>query len=145
MTVRKIQSGRITTISANTYVGEIGTLFYNESLGDLRLSDAVTPGGIPLNVVGSGGSGNIWASLPSNTAGYLHNDGSGTLTWVNTVISNYANANVASYLSSGLDPTINAINNTISNVYNAIDGGGATTVYYAPTDLFLNGGGASGS
>ena len=56
MTIQKIKSGRITTIVADQYVGEIGTIFYNQEIGDLRLSDGVSLGGIPL-VLGGGGSG----------------------------------------------------------------------------------------
>lgn len=50
MTVQKIKSGRITSIVADQYIGENGTIFYNESLGDLRLSDGSTLGGKLLSV-----------------------------------------------------------------------------------------------
>jgi len=62
MTIQKIKSGRVKNIIADAFVGERGMIFYNESLGDLRLSDGVTPGGIPLNVGGSGGTVD-WASI----------------------------------------------------------------------------------
>lgn len=57
--VKKIKAGRIGSleISANTYVGDHGTIFYDEELGDLRLSDGITPGGIPLSFGGNGGGG----------------------------------------------------------------------------------------
>ena len=48
MSIQKIKSGRIITVNAGTYVGEKGTIFYDENLGDLRLSDGLTPGGISL-------------------------------------------------------------------------------------------------
>jgi hypothetical protein len=48
MTTQKIRSGRIISIDADEYIGEKGTVFYNETLGDLRLSNGVTLGGIPL-------------------------------------------------------------------------------------------------
>jgi hypothetical protein len=54
MTIRKIQAGRITSVVASQYVGEKGTIFYNESSGSLRLSDGITTGGI--NILGNGGS-----------------------------------------------------------------------------------------
>jgi len=56
--IRKIKAGRIGSleVSANTYVGETGTIFYDEVLGDLRISDGHTPGGILINT-GTGGSG----------------------------------------------------------------------------------------
>jgi hypothetical protein len=56
VTIQKIKSGRINTVVADAYVGEIGTIFYNQDIGDLRLSDGVSLGGIPL-VLGGGGSG----------------------------------------------------------------------------------------
>ena len=45
MSIRKIRAGRIPTISANEYIGERGTIFWNEDTGELRLSDGITPGG----------------------------------------------------------------------------------------------------
>ena len=57
MPIQKIKSGRIITVQSNTFVGEKGQLFYDEDLGDLRLSDGVTPGGRILIGNGAGGSG----------------------------------------------------------------------------------------
>ena len=48
MPIQKIKSGRIITVQAETYVGEKGIIFYDEDTGLLRLSDGVTPGGIPV-------------------------------------------------------------------------------------------------
>jgi hypothetical protein len=45
MSVRKLRSGRITTITAAQFVGQEGTLFWDEPAGLLRLSDGSTPGG----------------------------------------------------------------------------------------------------
>jgi hypothetical protein len=45
MSVRKLRSGRITTITATEYVGQEGTIFWDEPAGLLRLSDGATPGG----------------------------------------------------------------------------------------------------
>ena len=53
MTVQKIKSGRVTTVVAETFVGEQGHLFYDEYTGIIRLSDGITPGGI---IVGGGGA-----------------------------------------------------------------------------------------
>lgn len=55
MPVQKIKSGRIITVQAPTYVGEKGTIFYDEDTPELRLSDGYTPGGI-LFATGSGGT-----------------------------------------------------------------------------------------
>lgn len=57
MTIQKIKSGRVTSVVADEFVGDLGQIFYNEELGDLRLSDGVSPGGIPLVLGSSGGSG----------------------------------------------------------------------------------------
>jgi hypothetical protein len=70
MTVQKIQSGRIITQTADEFVGNFGTLFYNESLGDLRLGDGVTPGGRPLNLGGGTGT-SISYTLPAATSSTL--------------------------------------------------------------------------
>lgn len=133
MSIKKIQAGRINTITANAYVGEYGTIFYNEALGDLRLSDGVTLGGVPLNV-GSGGSGN------------------GVVYWTN-IIGTPTFANVA-YTGSYNDlidlPSIYSTGALIeggasSTVFNILglnlDGGTISTVYI-PEDIFIDGGGA---
>jgi hypothetical protein len=54
MTVRKIQSGRVVTLTAEQFIGEKGTIFYNEDTGNLRMSDGLTVGGVPI--VGLAGS-----------------------------------------------------------------------------------------
>lgn len=56
MPVQKIKSGRIITVQAETYVGDKGIIFYDEDTPELRLSDGVTPGGIPFT---SGGGGYV--------------------------------------------------------------------------------------
>ena len=70
MPIQKIKSGRIITVDATTYVGERGTIFYDESTGLLRLSDGVTPGG--LLVTAGGGSapaGNVDGGGPATVYG----------------------------------------------------------------------------
>jgi len=41
MTVQKIKSGRINTIVANDYVGDMGIIFYNQEIGDLAVNGAI--------------------------------------------------------------------------------------------------------
>ena len=48
MTVRKIQSGRVVTLTAEQFIGEKGTIFYNEESGNLRISDGQTVGGLAI-------------------------------------------------------------------------------------------------
>lgn len=45
--VRKVKAALVKQDSS-TYVGEIGYLFYDVGSGEFRLSDGVTPGGLPL-------------------------------------------------------------------------------------------------
>ena len=60
----KISSG-ITQTQFNSYVGEVGRLFYNLSTGELRISDGQTPKGLPVYVAVS--SANIGNLLITNT------------------------------------------------------------------------------
>lgn len=41
------------------WIGQKGEIFYNSDVGELRLSDGVTPGGLPLPGAGTGGPGGI--------------------------------------------------------------------------------------
>lgn len=54
MTIQKIKGGRVNNVIADEHIGDKGSLFYNEDLGDLRLSDGITKGGIPLTFNSSG-------------------------------------------------------------------------------------------
>ncbi len=58
MPIYKVKAGRVVTVSAETYVGDKGVIFYDEDTGELRLSDGETPGGISI-VTGSTGSGTL--------------------------------------------------------------------------------------
>jgi hypothetical protein len=69
MSVLKIQAGRVVQTTLDTYIGIKGTIFYNEDTGELRLSDGVTPGGIPLTVGGGGGTGRTGATGPKGATG----------------------------------------------------------------------------
>jgi hypothetical protein len=66
MPVQKIKSGRIITVQAETYVGDKGTIFYDEFTPELRLSDGTTPGGI-LFTSGGGGTGTYVLVTATNT------------------------------------------------------------------------------
>lgn len=65
MPVQKIKSGRIITVEAPTYVGEKGTIFYDEDTPQLRLSDGLTPGGILF----AGGGGYVLPAATTSTLG----------------------------------------------------------------------------
>ena len=45
MPIRKIEAGRVITVQSDQWIGPYGTIWYDETLGDLRIGDDVTPGG----------------------------------------------------------------------------------------------------
>lgn len=45
MTIRKLRAGRVATADAATWIGERGTIFYDEVTGTLKIADGETPGG----------------------------------------------------------------------------------------------------
>jgi hypothetical protein len=140
--VIKIKAGRIGSlnVSSTTYVGEHGTIFYDEELGDLRLSDGVTPGGIPLTFNGNGIidlSEVNQSIIPAIDSTY--DLGSPSKQWRSMYVSTntiYIN-NVPISLNENNSLTIggNALETTLE-----IDGGDAFTVYTAEIDI--DGGGA---
>lgn len=62
MPIRKIEAGRVITVASTDWVGPYGTIWYDETLGDLRIGDDVTPGGRQLTF--SGGGGSTGTSIP---------------------------------------------------------------------------------
>ena len=64
MPIQKIKSGRVKQVEADEFIGEKGTIFFNEDLGDLRLSDGITPGGVIVSGGGGGGGNYV---LPTAT------------------------------------------------------------------------------
>ena len=108
MPIRKIEAGRLITSQSYDWVGPLGTIWYDEVLGDLRIGDGVTPGGRLLQLGGggggagwngvdtfgaNGGSGIIILSIP--TASY-----SGNTSGSPTVSTSGANT-ILQYTSSG--------------------------------------------
>ena len=45
MTIRKLRAGRVSTANADTWIGDAGTIFYDEVTGTLKIADGETPGG----------------------------------------------------------------------------------------------------
>jgi hypothetical protein len=48
MSIRKLRAGRVPSVTAQQYIGERGSIFWNELTGEFRLSNGVTPGGSPV-------------------------------------------------------------------------------------------------
>ena len=61
MSIRKLRAGRVPTVTADQYVGENGSIFWNESTGELRLSNGTTLGGspIPITLATTGTAGSV--------------------------------------------------------------------------------------
>jgi len=74
MSIRKLRAGRVPRVTAAEWVGERGTIFYDEGTGTLRIADGTTPGGNPLQLVASDFNfafGDFVASTPANGAAQL--------------------------------------------------------------------------
>jgi hypothetical protein len=89
MSVQKINSGRVPGTEADNFIGSLGTLFYNEGIGDLRIGDGVTVGGIPLAFGSGDGSGYILPTASTSVKGGVKIDGT-TITISNQVISGFS-------------------------------------------------------
>jgi hypothetical protein len=92
------------------FIGKTGTIFYDNDLGDFRISDGATPGGIALSF-GGGNGGNY--SLPTATTsvkGGVKIDGS-TIVIANQIIS----VGTVPYSSLSGTPTIPTNNNELTN------------------------------
>lgn len=112
---RKVQAGLVKS-DIEAYVGQVGNLFFNIETGELRLSDGVTPGGIPLG--GGGGGTYILPTASTTIKGGVKVDGT-TITINNQVISGFSgNYNDLTNTPSIPNPlTVSQIDssNTVSN------------------------------
>lgn len=99
---QKIKSSRVNNASANVYVGNAGTMFFNSDTGALRLSDGVTPGGAPVTVAIAGNItfGNISvtdttiSTINPNADLNLQSNGTGDVNLVGNVKAFTTNANI---------------------------------------------------
>ena len=72
--IRKIRAGLVLKTDVNSFIGEEGNIFFNPDNGDLRLSDGITPGGIPLGA-GGGGGATIFRQLFDTPSTYIGSAG----------------------------------------------------------------------
>lgn len=120
MSVQKIKSGRIPTVASTSYVGERGIIFYEESLGDLRLSDGETPGGIPISL-GSSGSGDSFKTIKVS--------GQGDLVAVSNDVLEIAAGPGIVITTAPTGGTYKTITFEAVNTGATLDGGGPDSVY----------------
>lgn len=81
---RKIKAGLV-PVEPNTFVGEPGIIFYDDSNGSMYLSDGITPGGTPIGAGGAGGytgsagtrgyTGSVGPQGALGTSGYTGSQG----------------------------------------------------------------------
>ena len=110
MAFRKIEAGLVHA-DVDQFIGKTGTIFYDNSLGDFRISDGQTPGGIALSFGGGGGGGDYTLPTASTTVkGGVKVDGS-TITIANQVIS----VGTVPYNKLSGTPTIPTNNNQLTN------------------------------
>lgn len=50
MAVRKIRGSRINPVTFSTFFADRGTLFYDDVIGEIRVGDGITPGGLRLKL-----------------------------------------------------------------------------------------------
>ena len=82
-TTHKLFTGRVHT-PASTFVGESGRMFYHEDTGELRLSDGITPGGLPIFTGGGSFSGNLTLVGDITAFGNINANITTTLSTVNS-------------------------------------------------------------
>jgi hypothetical protein len=85
MAFRKIEAGLVHA-DVDDFIGKTGTIFYDNSLGDFRISDGTTPGGIALSFGGGDGGTYTLPTATTTVKGGVKIDGS-TIVIANQVIS----------------------------------------------------------
>lgn len=102
-------------VNVTDFVGEVGRIFYNEQTGELRLSDGVTPYGLPIYTGGGGSTLYLYnenarpvhppiANYPVSIA---LGDGSvsrthGALTYAAGAFSHPGDAQIGTYIARGI-------------------------------------------
>lgn len=73
-TVCRIFAEKLSTELSTQFIGDMGEIFYDPTKGDLRLSDNVTPGGVPLLEAINGASANSTTTpAGANTTNIVYN------------------------------------------------------------------------
>ena len=134
MAFRKIEAGLVNA-DVDQFIGKTGTIFYDNSLGDFRISDGQTPGGIALSFGGGGGGTYTLPTATTTVKGGVKIDGS-TITIANQVIS----VGTVPYSSVSGTPTIPTNTNQLTNGANYITSAalsGYATESYVTTRGYL--------
>jgi hypothetical protein len=144
MAIQKLFSGRANSTNGSTFVGERGHIFYDETVGQLRISDGVTPGGLPIIVASTTANlGNLYVAGTSITTVVpnadlnLDSNGTGNVNIVGSIriltSSGYYSTNPVLTSQSGaitVNGNLNANGNLITNGSTYLLG---TTIFVGPT------------
>jgi len=130
----KIFSSRLVGTPASKYIGESGRLFYHEDTGELRLSDGITPGGLPIFFSGNNNSSSTGGVSSINVSGpYLsidHTTGNVTITSSFAGPTNLGNVTI---LNSG---QVGANTANIGLVFDRGTSGNVAIVWVQPLQAF---------
>jgi hypothetical protein len=94
--IKKLRAGRVANANVHTWIGEPGTLFYNESIGTLRLADGVTPGG--LGIAYTVATSTVIGGIKAGPGVVIANDGTLTINSAGLPISF---GDFSSYVANG--------------------------------------------
>lgn len=148
---RKLQFQNFLT-SAASYIGDVGSLFFDPTTTTLRIGDGVTPGGNAIDAAGptgptgptgpagsNGSNGSTGATGPTGATGSF-SVGTATVT-SNAVTQNTLAGNLSAGISSANSYTLTLTNSTIASssviIWNAFDSAGNI---WAVTALSLSNG-----
>ena len=109
MAFRKIEAGLVHA-PVDEFIGKTGTIFYDNDLGDFRISDGQTPGGIALSFGGGEGGTYTLPTATTTVKGGVKIDGT-TIAITNQVIR----VGTVPYSSLSGTPTIPTNNNQLTN------------------------------
>jgi len=109
MAFRKIEAGLVHA-PVDEFIGKTGTIFYDNDLGDFRISDGQTPGGIALSFGGGTGGDYTLPTATTTVKGGVKIDGT-TIAITNQVIR----VGTVPYSSLSGTPTIPTNNNQLTN------------------------------
>lgn len=118
--LRKIKAGLVKT-DIDAFVGEEGNLFFNIETGEIRLSDGLTEGGIPVSGGGGGGGNYVLPTASTTVKGGVKIDGT-TIRINNQVISGFS----GDYGDLSNRPSIPTRTSQLTNDSNFVNSSGLT-------------------
>ena len=144
-TTQKLFTSRV-PIDPAVFIGEAGRMFYNESNGELRISDGKTPGGLPSTIqtnIVAGFSNTATYALTASTATYALLSANANYAYAfntNTVVTNSVNSQYSQTVTAPAQPAITSVGTLTSllivGVVTATNYTGGVNNSWTPTLLF---------